>query len=178
MAPLGLGAEARGWGGEEERIVGEGVESGLVAIEEGGVVAGTVVVDLAPVVVEEAEDARGAKREIESGGGGFEVGAFVAHGVKSFAGNVERIIVELGGDTRGTEKKFFVDATDFGPAPFGAAEGIVHGDVVGGGPVLAHEDDVSGVKGAIKLRERVTWMREIAKIFVAGDGIERGGESG
>ena len=134
--------------------------------------------DLAPVVVEEAEDARGAKRKIEGGGGGFEAAAFVANGVEGFAGNVERIVVELDGDARGAEKKFFVDATDFRPAAFGAAEGIVHGDVVGGRPVLAHEDDVSGIKGAIKLRERVTRMRKIAKIFVAGDGIERGGESG
>jgi len=158
--------------------VGKRVDGGLVAIEEGGVVTGTVVVDLAPVVIEEVKDARGAERKIESGGGRLEVGALVAYGEERFTGDVEGIIVELDGDAGAAEKKFFVDATDFGPAAFGATEGIVHGDAVGGGPVLAHEDDVSGVKSTIKLRERVTRMGEIAKIFVAGDGIERGGESG
>jgi hypothetical protein len=159
-------------------VVGEGVEDGLVAIEESGIFDGTVVVDLAPAAVEETEDARGAEGEIEGGSGTFKAAAFVADGVEKFSRDVERISVELDGDASGAGEDAFVDAADFGPATFHAADGIVHGSVVEGGPILTHEENVASVKGTIKLSESVTRMSEIAKIFVAGDGIERRGESG
>jgi len=91
---------------------------------------------------------------------------------------VERIIVELDGDADGAGENAFVDAADFGPTAFHAAEGIVHGDVVEGGPILAHEHDVTSVEGAIKLSESVTRMSQIAEIFVTGDGFNCRGKSG
>jgi hypothetical protein len=173
------GSGAEGWGSsEEERIVGEGVDGGLVEVELGGVVDGAVVMDLSPVMFEKAEDASGAEGQLGDGGGSFEATAFATYGKEDFAGDVERVIVELNGDASRAGKKLFVDAPDFGPAAFDAAEGIVHGNFVEGRPILPHEDDVAGIKCAIKLRESVTRMREIAKVFVTGDGIERGGKSG
>jgi len=57
-----LRAEERGRGrGDKVRVVGERVHDGLVAVEESGVVDGTVVMDLAPVAIEVPEDARGAE---------------------------------------------------------------------------------------------------------------------
>ena len=158
--------------------MGKGVDGGFVEVELGGVVDRTVVVDLAPVMIEEAEDTGGAEGEIGDGGCSFEATAFTTHGKEDFAGDVERVIVELDGDACRAGKKFFVDAADFGPAAFDAAEGIVHGDFFEGRPILPHEDDVAGIKCAIKLSQSVTRMREIAKVFVTSDGIERGGKSG
>ena len=158
--------------------MGEGVHGGLVEVELGGIVDGTVVVDLSPVMFEKAEDAGGAEGQLGDGGGSFEATAFATYGKEDFAGDVERVIVELDGDASGAGKKLFVHAADFGPAAFDPAERIVHGNFFEGRPILAHEDDVAGIECAIKLRESVTRMREIAKVFVTGDGIERGGKSG
>ena len=85
---------------------------------------------------------------------------------------MERIIVELDGEPDGAGEEAFVDAADFGPTVFDAAEGIVHRDVIEGGPILAHEHNVSSVEGAIELSESVTRMSEIAEIFETGDGVE------
>jgi hypothetical protein len=41
--------------------VGHGIEDGLEAVESGGVVEGTVVMNLAPLVIDEAVNARGAE---------------------------------------------------------------------------------------------------------------------
>jgi hypothetical protein len=172
---VGLGA-ATGGRGDEEIVWGTGVEAGLVAIEESGVVDGTVVVDLAPVVIEEAENARGAEGQVECGGSGFEAAAFTADGVENLSRDVQRIMVEFNSNASGAGEETFVNATDFGPATLDATNGIVHGNVVERGPILAHEDDVAGVKGTIELSESVTGMSEIAKIFETGDGIERGGK--
>jgi hypothetical protein len=147
---------------------------GTGAVEESGIVDGAVVMDLAPVVIEQAEDARRTEGKIEDGGGGFKAATLAADGVEQFTRDVERIVVELGRNASGPSEKFFVHTADFGPAAFGAADGIVQGDVVGRRPILSHEDDVSRVKCAIKLSESVTWMSEITKIFEAGDGIEQG----
>ena len=170
-----LGA-ATGGRGDEEIVGGVGVEEGLAAIEESGVVGGTVVVDLAPVLIEEAEDAGGAEGQVECGGSGFEAAAFTADGVENFSRDVQRIMMEFNGNASAAGEEAFVNAADFGPATLDATDGIVHGNVVERGPILAHEDDVSGVKGTIELSESVTRMSEIAKIFETGDGIERGGK--
>jgi hypothetical protein len=150
----------------------------LVAIEEGGVVDGAVVMDLAPAVIEQAEDARGAEGEIEDGGGAFETAPFAADGVENFPRDMKRIIVKLDGGAGWAGEKSLVNTANLWPAALDAAEGIVHGNFVGWGPILAHEDKVASVKGTIKLSESVTRMGEIAEIFVAGDGVERRGKSG
>ena len=154
--------------------MGEGVEGGLVAVEIGGIFDGAVVVDLAPVMVEQAEDAGGAEVEFGDGSLRFEMATFAADGVENFSRDMQRIVVELEGDARGTIEEPLVDATDFGPAALGAAERIVHGNVVEGRPVLAHEQDVAAIESAIELGKRMTGMGEIAKIFKTGDGVERG----
>ena len=128
--------------------------------------------DLAPALVEEAEDARGAEGELENGGGAFVAATFAADGKEDVAGKVDRVIVKLDGDAGGAGEKAFVDAANFGPAALGAAKRIAHGGVVGRRPVFTHEDEVAGVEGAIKLSESVAGVGEVAKIFVAGNGIE------
>jgi hypothetical protein len=150
----------------------------LVAIEKGGVVNGAVMMDLAPAVIEQAEDARGAESEIEDGCGAFETAPFLADGVENFSRNVKRIIVKLDGDVGWAREKALVNTANLRPATLDAAERVVHGTLVGWGPILAHEDEVAGVKGTIKLSESVTRMGEIAEIFVAGNGVERRGKSG
>lgn len=144
--------------GDQERVVGVGVERGLIAVEESGIVDGAVVMDLAPVMVEKTEDARGAEGEFEDGGGTLKAATLAADGVEGFSAEMKGIAVELDGDAGLAGEESFVDAADFRPAALDAAEGIVHGDVVGRRPVLAHEYEVSGVKGAIKLREGVARM--------------------
>ena len=146
-----------GGGGVEGGVVEEGVVGGggvdgeLVTVEEGGVVDGAVVVDLAPAGVEEAEDASGAEGEVESSGNANEAAAFAANGVEEITREVEGVMVKLDGDGGGAREEAFVNTADFGPAALDAAERIVHGDVVGRAPVFAHEDDVAGVEGAIEL---------------------------
>ena len=48
----------------------------MVAIEESGIFDGAVVVDLAPALIEESEDASGANGEIKNGGWTFVAAAF------------------------------------------------------------------------------------------------------
>jgi hypothetical protein len=158
--------------------VGIGVEERLVAVEECGIFYGTMVMDLAPVVIEKTEDSRGSEIEIENRDGTFQTAAFAADGVKQFAGNVKRVIVEFDADADGPGEEFFIDTADFGPAALDATHGIIHGDVVRRRPVLAHEEDVASVKGSIKLSQGVTRVSEITEIFVASDGIERCGKCG
>ena len=150
----------------------------MIAIEESRVVDGPVMMDLAPAMIEKAEDAGRAKGKIEGDGRGFEAAAFATNGVEDFSGNVKRVVEELDGNAGGTGEKFFVDATDFGPAAFGAAKGVIEGDIVSRRPILPHEDDISSVKCTIELSQSVTGMGKITKIFEAGDGIEQGGKSG
>ena len=154
------------------------MDGGLVEVQLRGVVDGTVVVDLAPMVIEQAKDARGAEDEIADGGKGFETAALAAHGEERFAGDVQRIAVELHGDACGAGEKMFIDAADFRPAAFDAADRIIHGNFFKGRPVLSHENDVASIECTIKLRKSMTRMSEITEIFVTGDGIERGGKSG
>ncbi len=96
------------------------------------------MVDLAPVVIKQPEDASGAEGKFGDGGGSFQASAFATYRVKKFGGNVQGIIVELDGDADGAGENAFVDAANFRPTALDAAEGIVHGDVVEGGPILAH----------------------------------------
>src|SRR5580692_7120271 len=110
-------------------------------------------------MIEKAEDAGGAEGEIGDSVWSFEAASFAANGKEDFAGDVERVIVELDGDASGAGKKLFVHAADFGPAAFDPAERIVHGNFFEGRPILAHEDDVAGIKCAIKLSESVARMR-------------------
>jgi hypothetical protein len=111
-------------------------------------------------------------------GGPFEAPALASDGVENVATDVERIIVEFDSNTGGAGEESVVDTTDFRPAAFQAAERRVDGDVLGGRPVVAHEDDVSSVESSIKLYESVTRMSEITKVFITGDGIKGGGKSG
>jgi hypothetical protein len=167
----------RGYG-KWERMFGGGSQGGSVAVELGRIFDGAVVVDLAPVVIEEAIDAGGAEGKFGDGGGSFQAAAFATNGVEKLAGNVERIAAELDGDADGTGKEAFVDAANFRPTALDAADGIVHGDVVERGPILTHEHNVSGVEGAVELNESVTRMSEIAKIFETGDRVKSGRKSG
>ena len=160
--------------GDQEWVVGVGVERGLIAVEERGVVDGAVMMDLAPVMAKETEDARGAEGEFEDGGGALKAAELAADNVEGFSTEVKGIVVELDGDLGLAGEESLVDAADFWPAALDAAEGIVHGDVVGRRPVLAHEDEIAGVESAIELRERVPRMGEVAEIFVAGNGVKRG----
>lgn len=155
-------------------MVRQGVDRGLVEVQLGGVFDGAVMVNLTPVMIQHTKDARRAEGQIGNGGWRFEPASFAADGVEEFAGDVQRIVGELGGDAGWAGKEPFVDPADFGPAAFDAAEGVVHGDFFEGRPILSHENDVLGIKCAIKLSESVTGMCQIAKVFVAGDGIERG----
>jgi len=154
------------------------IEGGLVAVEQSGIFHGTVMVHLAPMVIEKAVNPRGAKRQIQSAGLGLQTATFPAHRVKNLSRHVQGVIMEFDREARRSIEQPLVHAANFGPAALDAADRIVHGDVVEGRPILPHEHDVAGVKCAIKLRECVARVGEIAKIFEAGDGIERGGKSG
>jgi len=144
--------------GDQERVVGVRVERRLIAVEKSGIVNGAVMMDLAPVMVEKTEDARGTEGEFEDGRGTLKAAALAADDIEDFSTEVKGIVVELNGEASLASEEPFVDAADFRPAALDAAEGVVHGDVVGRGPVLAHEDKVAGVEGAIELRECVARM--------------------
>lgn len=143
----------------------------MEAIEESGIVNGTVVVDLAPTLIEEAKDARGAEVQFENGGGAFVAASFAADGVEDISGDVESVIVEFDGDTSRAGEDAFVDTANFLPTAFAAVEWTVYTGVVGGRPIFAHEDEVASVKGTIKLSESVAGVGEIAQVFMAGDWI-------
>lgn len=135
------------------------------------------MVDLAPVMIQKTENAGSSESQVEGGNGTFEAATFATDRVKNLARNVQRIVEKFHSNTSGSEEELFVDTANLRPTAFDAADRIIHGDIVEGRPILAHEDNVLSIKGTIKLRECMTRMGEIAKILVTGDGIECSGES-
>jgi len=140
------------------------------------------MMDLAPLGVDAAKDARGAEIQVEARFSrfqmGFEVAAFASHCVENFVEDMQGVVVKFHGDLVGAEEDALVDRFDIVPAAFDATEGIVHGDFQGVIPIFGHADEVAFVEGAVELRQGLDGLGEITEIFVTGDGFLDGKAGG
>jgi hypothetical protein len=157
-------------------------ESGLVGGEELGIFDRAVVMDLAPLGVDAAIDARGPEVKIEASFSGFQVGfqmaAFAANRVENIVKDMQGVIVKLHGDFVRAVEDALVNRFDVLPAAFDSTEGIVHGDFLGGVPVVGHAREVAFVESAVELCQGLDWLGEIGEIFATGDDFLDGGGGG
>ena len=126
---------------------------GLVLAEKLGVIYGAMVMHLAPRAIDLREDARGANGQGQIEALDAEVTALAANRIEHFGRLMDGVVPELDVDLCRTREEALVDRTDRVPAALDATEWVVHGNVLGRGPVRCHKRHIPAVEGTVELNE-------------------------
>jgi hypothetical protein len=117
------------------------------------IIDGAVVVQLAPTIGLETENAGGADNQVDGRTGGSEMAAFATDGEEQLWRGVERIVDELDLNDGWAREDALVDGTNVFPAAADAPNRIIERSLGSRVPVLLHVREIAPVEGTVELRK-------------------------